>query len=115
MLSWLLQAMAAVQLARAGREELSAGPAPELLSVLRRRGGRDRGRGAALELRISPAKLQSKFKIGLPHPHFPPPPQRRETAAVLQPGAEDWSSGSAGLASLLPTIRAPPAPSCAGA
>lgn len=40
-------------------------------------GGRDRGRRALLELRIVPAKRQSKFKTGLPTPTLNPlpPPQ----------------------------------------
>ncbi|KAM9103918.1 uncharacterized protein AAG666_009491 [Megaptera novaeangliae] len=45
---------------------------PHPASVPRRRGGRDHGRGAALELRIVPAEHQSKFKTGLLHPHSLP-------------------------------------------
>lgn len=52
---------------------------PHPASVPPRRGGRDRGHRALLELRIMSAKRQSKFKTGLPTPILyplpPPPPQ----------------------------------------
>lgn len=74
------------------------------------RGGRDRGRRAALELRIVPAEHQSKFKTGLPHPHplpptSPPPAPGGKLLRASSAGAEDPGGESAGLAPALPPRR----------